>query len=75
MHLLPQFRYLIGTRREVRRVWLAWHVLSVQRKPDLVDHVAYTALVDPAGKERVLYGSDVKAGQVVHDVRRLMRTA
>jgi protein SCO1 len=75
MHLLPQFRYLIGSRAELRRVWLAWHVLSVQRKPDLVDHVAYTALIDPAGKQRVLYGSGVKAWQVVHDVRRLMRAA
>jgi protein SCO1/2 len=75
MHLLPQFRYLIGTRAQLRRVWVAWHVLSVQRKPDLVDHVAYTALVDPAGRERVLYGSDVHAAQVVHDLRRLMRGA
>jgi cytochrome oxidase Cu insertion factor (SCO1/SenC/PrrC family) len=49
--------------------------LSVQRKPDLVDHVAYTALVDPSGKQRVLYGSGVRAQQVVHDLRRLMRTA
>jgi protein SCO1/2 len=75
LHLLPQFRYLIGTRAELRRVWLAWNVLSVQRKPDLVDHVAYTALIDPTGKERVLYGSRVQALQVVHDVRRLMRAA
>ncbi len=73
MHLLPQFRYLIGTRVELRRVWLAWHVLSVQRKPDLVDHVAYTALIDPAGRERVLYDSTVHARQVVHDLRLLMQ--
>jgi protein SCO1 len=72
MHLLPQFRYLIGSRAQLRRVWLAWHVLSVQRKPDLVDHVAYTALVDPTGKERVLYDSQVRAHDVVHDLRRLM---
>ena len=72
MHLLPQFRYLIGTRPELRRVWLAWHVLSVQRKPDVVDHVAYTALIDPAGRERVLYGASVQAQQVLHDLRLLM---
>jgi protein SCO1/2 len=72
-HLEPQFRYLIGSRAELRRVWAAWHVLSVQRKPDLVDHVAYTALIDPAGKERVLYDSQVHARQVIHDLRRLMR--
>jgi protein SCO1 len=71
-HLLPQFEYLIGTRAELRRVWKAWHVLSVQTKPDLVDHVAYTALVDTNGKERVLYDSSVHATQVIHDLRALM---
>ena len=75
MHLLPQFRYLIGTRAQLRRVWLAWHVLSVQRKPDVVDHVAYTALIDPAGNERVLYDSTVHAQQVVHDLHVLMHAA
>lgn len=68
-HLFPQFRYLIGTRAELRRVWKAWHVLAVETKPDLVDHVAYTALVDTTGKERVLYDSSVKARQVLHDLR------
>jgi protein SCO1/2 len=71
-HLLPQFQYLIGTRAELRRVWKAWHVLAVETKPDLVDHVAYTALIDTNGKERVLYGSSVHATQVVHDLRVLM---
>jgi protein SCO1/2 len=72
MHLVPQFRYLIGTRSELRRVWKAWHVLAVSTKPDLVDHVAYTALVDTTGKERVLYDSSVKARQVLHDLRVLL---
>jgi protein SCO1 len=75
MHLEPQFRYLIGTRSELRPVWAAWHVLSVRRKPGLVDHIAYTLLIDPAGKERVLYDSQVHAKQVIHDLRRLMRSA
>ncbi|MGN6800155.1 MAG: SCO family protein [Gaiellaceae bacterium] len=70
--LFPQFEYLIGTRAELRRVWKAWHVLAVQSKPDLVDHVAYTALIDTRGQERVLYDSSVHATQVVHDLRVLM---
>ena len=73
MHLVPQFHYLIGTRSELRPVWAAWHVLSVQQKAGLVDHIAYTLLIDPAGNERVLYDSQVRAEQVVHDLRRLMR--
>jgi len=71
-HLFPQFEYLIGTRAELRRGWKGWHVLAVQAKPDLVDHVAYTALIDTKGKERVLYDSSVHATQVVHDLRVLM---
>ena len=71
-HLFPQFQYLIGTRAELRRVWKAWHVLAVETKPNLVDHVAYTALIDTTGKERVLYDSSVHATQVVHDLRVLM---
>jgi protein SCO1/2 len=75
MHLVPQFRYLIGTRVELRKVWVRWSVLSVERNAGIVDHVAYTALIDTAGKERVLYGSHVRAQQVIHDLRRLMQTA
>ncbi len=75
MHLVPEFRYLIGSAAELRRAWAAWHVLSVKQSPGVVDHVAYTALVDPAGEERVLYGSDVHARDVVHDLRALMRRA
>lgn len=72
LELLPQFRYLVGSRAELRRVWAAWHVLAVQDGADLVDHVAYTALVDGSGNERVLYGPQVQAHQVVHDLRLLL---
>jgi len=71
-HLFPQFQYLIGSRAELRHVWKAWHVLAVESKPDLVDHIAYTALIDTNGMERVLYDSSVHATQVVHDLRVLM---
>jgi len=73
MHLPAQFHYLIGTPAQLRRTWAAWNVLSVRESAQLVDHVAYTALVDPAGKERILYGSDVHAKDVLHDLRILMR--
>ena len=75
MHVVPQFRYLIGSPAELRRAWAAWHVLSVKAAGGSVDHIAYTALVDTAGKERVLYSSDVHAKDVVHDVRVVMRSA
>ena len=70
--LLPQFRYLVGSRAQLKPIWSAWHVLAVRSSPNVVEHVAYTALVDPAGKQRVLYDSSVKYSQVLHDLRVLM---
>ena len=72
MHLLPQFHYLIGTRAQLQPVWARYHVAAVARSVGLVDHVAYTVLVDPHGKERLLYDAQVKAAMVVHDLRVLM---
>jgi protein SCO1/2 len=71
-HLLPQFRYLIGTQAQLHPIWASWHVLAVRASPNVVNHVTYTALIDPTGKKRVLYDSQVKAAQVVHDLRALM---
>jgi protein SCO1 len=71
--LLPQFRYLIGTRDELERVWRAYGVAAVAQDPELVDHSAYTALVDPEGRELALYDARVQARDVVHDVRLLLR--
>jgi cytochrome oxidase Cu insertion factor (SCO1/SenC/PrrC family) len=31
--LVPQFRYLLGTRAQLRKVWAGWNVLSVRRAP------------------------------------------
>ena len=72
LQLVPEFDYLIGSRAQLRKVWAAWSVLSVKDGPELVDHVAYTALIDRSGKERVLYGAQVQARQVIHDLRLLM---
>ena len=69
--LLPQFRYLIGSKAQLTPIWTAWHVLAVSRKPGVVDHVAYTVLVDPKGRMRLLYDAQVKARQVLHDLRLL----
>jgi protein SCO1 len=69
MHLLPQFHYLIGSRNDLLRVWRDYDVLAVARNKELVDHVAYTVLVDRQGKRRVLYDANVQARQVVHDLR------
>jgi len=69
--LLPEFRYLSGTRAELARVWRGFHI-SVSDSPDEVSHSAYELLIDPQGRGRVLYDAQVTAAQVLHDLRLLM---
>lgn len=70
--LLPQFRYLIGTRRELTEVWRRFQVQSVARDPELIDHTAYTLLVDRSGQGIVLYPSDFTAEQILTDLRQAL---
>lgn len=71
-HLLPEFHYLTGTRDELTEVWKKYDVAAVASDPELVDHSAYTMLVDENGEGRVIYDSGVKAKDVVHDVDELL---
>lgn len=71
-HLLPEFHYLTGTRDELMQVWNDYDVAAVARDPELVDHTAYTMLVDRSGGGRVIYDASVKAKDVVHDVDELL---
>jgi protein SCO1/2 len=70
-HLLPQFRYLIGSRAELEQVWRAYGVAAVAGDPGRVDHSAYELLVDAEGKGRVRYDSTVRPGPVTADIRAL----
>jgi protein SCO1/2 len=72
-HLLPEFRYLIGTRRQLEPVWRAFHVAAVASDAEAVDHSAYVALIDRNGRERAHYDAQVHASDVVADVRVLLR--
>jgi len=71
-HLPQQFHYLTGTRPELGKIWKAYDVAAVARDPELVDHTAYTMLIDRTGAGRVIYDSQVKAKDVVHDVKLLL---
>jgi len=67
--LLPHFRYLTGTAAELRPIWKAYNVAA---DPDsgttAVTHSAFVLLVDRQGVERLLYDSNVKPGDIVHDI-------
>ncbi|HEX5467836.1 MAG TPA: SCO family protein [Gaiellaceae bacterium] len=71
-HLLPQFHYLVGSRTELTKIWKDYGVAAVASDPELVDHTAYTMLVDRSGEGRVIYDSQVQAKDVVHDVRLML---
>jgi protein SCO1 len=70
--LLPEFHYLIGTRRELERVWTEYGVMAVARDPELVDHSAYTLLVDREGRGRVVFDAAARPREIAHDVRLLL---
>jgi protein SCO1 len=65
----PRFHYLIGSPRELERAWAAWHVTAQDKSLGVVNHIVYTALVDPRGRERLVYDAQVTAQQVLHDLR------
>jgi protein SCO1/2 len=70
--LLPQFLYLTGTRAQLAPIWKSWHVAvgtALSAKNSF--HSAYELLFDPSGKARLLYSSDVRSSDVLHDLQRL----
>jgi protein SCO1/2 len=67
--LPPTFLYAIGTRPQLQRVWAAYGIAAQRGPENTVNHSAYTVLIDPRGKERVLYDAQVKPRAVLHDLR------
>ena len=68
-HLLPQFRYLTGSRAELQPVWHGYHVAAQVGPPDVSLHSAFELLVDPKGRPRLLYSADLQARDLLHDLR------
>jgi protein SCO1/2 len=66
--LLPAFHYLIGSRAQLQRVWKAFHIAQLAGPAGTVTHTAIELVIDPNGRERVTYGSDVKSAWVIHDL-------
>ena len=72
--LVPQFRYLIGSERRLTRVWEKFEVQAAARDPELIDHTAYTLLIDRAGRGLVLYPSDFTAEDILTDLRKALES-
>ena len=72
-HLLPEFRYLRGSARQLRPVWASYNIVSDPDRTDrAISHSAFEILIDRSGRERLFYDAKVTARAVVHDVRLLL---
>jgi len=69
--LAPSFRYAIGSRRTLSRVWRAYHVAAQPGPRGTVTHSTFEILIDPKGDERVVYDSSIKAAWLTGDLRKL----
>jgi protein SCO1/2 len=69
--LPPRFRYLTGTRSQLAPVWARYHVAALAGPQPIVSHSAFELLVDPQGRERILYDAKLTAADVVDGIRSL----
>lgn len=60
--------YLLGSTRDLRRVWRAWDVAVQSAGVDRVGHSAVVYGIGASGREEVVLPSDFSPAQVVHDV-------
>jgi protein SCO1/2 len=75
-HLMTgRMEYLIGSRRQLARVWRKWGV-GVKGTPDSreVDHSAFVYGITASGQVKALYPSNFKPSWIVHDVPILAAT-
>lgn len=66
-----RMKYLIGSPKELGKVWQAWGVGSERdaQQPDIVNHSALVYGVDASGKMRTVYiGGTWQPSEVAHDV-------
>jgi protein SCO1/2 len=64
-HAGTHFHFVIGTRKALARVWHAYHIAALPGPRGTISHSAFTLLVDPQGRERVLFDAHVTARGVL----------
>ncbi len=73
--LVPAFRYLTGSRAQLAPVWHGYHIAATPLQNGTVAHSTFEILVDPQGKERVIYDAQATPADFVHDLVLLERSA
>jgi protein SCO1/2 len=71
--LLPQFRYLTGSRTQLERVWQAYNVLVVEKNPDLMAHTASVLLIGRDGRPRMVFPADARLDAIVDATSQALR--
>jgi protein SCO1/2 len=69
--LAPSFRWAIGSRTQLARVWRAYHVAAQPGPRGTVTHSTFEILIDPEGNERVIYDATIKSGELAGDLTKL----
>lgn len=70
--LAPAFLWLLGSRAQLERVWRAYRVAVLPGPKRTITHSTRELLIDPQGRERLVYDSTVQTADVVHDLDRLV---
>jgi protein SCO1/2 len=65
-----RMQYLIGSAKELGRVWQAWGVGSQQdlEQPQFVNHTGIVYGITAAGEQMTVYDPEFKPSEIVHDV-------
>jgi protein SCO1/2 len=65
-----RMQYLVGSARELGRVWKAWGVGSERdaKNPSFVEHTGLVYGVSASGKVTTLYAGNFKPAEIAHDV-------
>lgn len=65
-----RMQYLIGSSKELARVWKAWGVGSERdaHSPELVEHTGLVYGISASGKVMTLYPGNYKPAELAHDV-------
>ncbi len=78
-HFRPDFIGLSGSLEELQPIWDAYGIYRAVATTEsmvgyLVDHTARVFLIDGNGYLRLLYGFQTPVGDIVHDIRLLLRS-
>ncbi|MDX6475853.1 MAG: hypothetical protein QOH95_1364, partial [Gaiellaceae bacterium] len=71
-HLLPEFRYLVGSRQALESVWKAYDILIDPVSLESIDHSGRIIVIDRKGEQRAGFPPTVPAATVLADVQKLL---